>query len=100
MDPRDDSAERSETGVVTVRLWAAARAAAGVAVVEVPAGDGPLRLSELIDRVLAGRPERLSPVLAGCSVLVGDRPVSTRDPREVMVASGDTVEFLPPFAGG
>jgi hypothetical protein len=39
-------------------------------------------------------------VLASCSVLVGDRPVSTLDPALVVVRPGETVEFLPPFAGG
>jgi hypothetical protein len=39
-------------------------------------------------------------VIAVCSVLVGDRPVSTQDPGAVDVPPGSTVEFLPPFAGG
>jgi molybdopterin converting factor small subunit len=33
-------------------------------------------------------------------VLVGDRPVGSTDPREVVLSAGDTVELLPPFAGG
>jgi molybdopterin converting factor small subunit len=39
-------------------------------------------------------------VLGVCSVLVGDRPVGSRDPATVRLVPGDTVEFLPPFAGG
>jgi plastocyanin len=39
-------------------------------------------------------------VLSTCSVLVGDRPAATHDPATVTVRPGDTVEFLPPFAGG
>jgi len=39
-------------------------------------------------------------VLEVCSVLVGDRPVASRDPDSVVVEPGETVEFLPPFAGG
>jgi len=39
-------------------------------------------------------------VLEICSVLVGDRPVATEDPDTVTVEPGQTVEFLPPFAGG
>lgn len=39
------------------------------------------------------------PVLDSCSVLLGDRPVSTEDPDDVTVAPGATSEFLPPFAG-
>jgi plastocyanin len=33
-------------------------------------------------------------------VLVGDRPVASEEPEAVLVAPGQTVEFLPPFAGG
>jgi hypothetical protein len=39
-------------------------------------------------------------VLEACSVLVGDQPVKSRDPEAVLVRPGQTVEFLPPFAGG
>jgi molybdopterin synthase sulfur carrier subunit len=85
--------------VVSVRFWAAARAAAGTSEVAVETSV-PLTLAELVERVTAGRPERLGAVLAGCSVLLGDQPVSTRDPADVLVAPGQTVEFLPPFAGG
>jgi molybdopterin synthase sulfur carrier subunit len=47
----------------------------------------------------ADRP-RLSEVVAVCSVLVGDRPLGSADPTEVALVAGDTVELLPPFAGG
>ncbi|UMG91112.1 MoaD/ThiS family protein [Nocardioides sp. TF02-7] len=89
-----------ETGVVRVRYWAAARAAAGTAedVVEVT---GPVTLSELrADVVRRHAGSRLEDVIKVCSVLVGDRPVSALDPAAVQVRPGDTVEFLPPFAGG
>ena len=33
-------------------------------------------------------------------MLVGDRPVATEDPETVVVEPGQSVEFLPPFAGG
>jgi len=42
----------------------------------------------------------LDAVVAVCSVLVGDRPVGSADPAGVPVQPGDTVELLPPFAGG
>ena len=102
MSAPETAPEEDETrvpGVVTVHLWAAARAAAGASTVVVPA-PGPLSLAAVVEHVLAGRPERLGPVLAGCSVLLGDQPVTTRDPADVVVAPGETVEFLPPFAGG
>lgn len=89
-----------ETGVVTVRYWAGARAAAGVASDEL-AVTGPVSLAEVTQQVLAlHRGSRLESVVAVCSVLVGDTPVGTRDPAQVVVPPGSSVEFLPPFAGG
>jgi sulfur-carrier protein len=89
-----------ETGQITVRYWAAARSAAGVPAdqIEVP---GPVSLGEVVRRAAALHPgTRLPEVLKVCSVLVGDRPVSSTEPREVVVPPGASVEFLPPFAGG
>ena len=89
-----------EASTVTVRYWASARAAAGVPADDLPV-DGPVTLAELRDRAVALHPDtRLEAVLGVCSVLVGDRPVATQDPATVMVGPGETVEFLPPFAGG
>ena len=86
---------------ITVRYWAAARAAAGVECDVIPAADG-MTLADLLDAVRALHAERprLSDVVAVCSVLVGDRPVGSADPGAVTVRAGDTVELLPPFAGG
>jgi molybdopterin synthase sulfur carrier subunit len=88
-------------GLVTMRYWASARAAAGTDsdALEVL---GPVSLAELVSRVRAAHADstRFSEVLACCSVMVGDRPVTTDDPASVMVQPGATVEFLPPFAGG
>jgi molybdopterin converting factor small subunit len=91
----------SPEGTVTVRYWAAARAAAGVDSDQLPVSPGTT-----LDGVLAAVRERhhdrprLSDVLAVCSVLVGDRPVGGRRPEDVPIGPGDTVELLPPFAGG
>jgi molybdopterin converting factor small subunit len=96
-DPTPEIAT-AETGVL-VRYWAGARAAAGVSEESVP---GPLTLAQLLDEVVlrhADRP-RLKDVVSVCSVLVGDRPVGTSDPAAVVLRPGDTVELLPPFAGG
>lgn len=89
------SSERS----LLVRYWAGARAAAGVAEERYPV---PATLAALIDEIVARHRDRphLKDVVAVCSVLVGDRPVSSTDPAEVPLAAGDTVELLPPFAGG
>lgn len=83
---------------VTVRYWAAARAAAGVETERVEAAT----LADAEAQVLARRPgdRRFADVLAICSVLVGEVPVGGRDHADVALTSGVTVEFLPPFAGG
>ena len=91
---------QTTAGQVTMRYWASARAAAGT---DSDALDvhGPVPLADLVQRVRAAHASsRFSDVLACCSVMVGDRPVTTEDPSAVMVEPGSTVEFLPPFAGG
>jgi molybdopterin synthase sulfur carrier subunit len=95
-----DPVAADETAPVTVHYWASARAAAGVSSDEL-AVTGPLTLTDVVRRAVALHPgSRLPNVLEACSVLVGDRPVASSHPDEVVVAPGDTVEFLPPFAGG
>ncbi len=89
-----------ETQTISVRYWASARSAAGVDSDSVEV-DGPISLADLLGRLVRRHPDaRLLPVLEACSVLLGDRPVSTEDPVDVVVRPGDSVEFLPPFAGG
>jgi len=86
--------------LVTVRYWAGARAAAGTAE-DVLRVAGPITLAEVMGRVLELHPGgRLRDVLAVCSALVEDRPAASEDPAEVLVRPGQTVQFLPPFAGG
>jgi len=83
---------------VTVHYWAAARAAAGIAEEHVPAGT----LADLLVEISArhGARDRFDDVIATCSILVGDTPVGAREPATISLHAGDTVEFLPPFAGG
>ena len=60
-----------------------------------------MTLAELRERAVALHPgTNLAAVLGVCSVLVGERPVGSHDAGAVEVRAGDTVEFLPPFAGG
>lgn len=85
---------------ITVRYWAAARSAAGTDHDDLPV-DGPVTLAEVVRRAVDAHPDaRLAGVLEVCSVLVGDRPVSTEDPADVVIQPGAEVQFLPPFAGG
>jgi len=86
--------------MIVVRYWAAARTAAGVGQDEIVT-NGPLTLAEVVRRAVTAHPgTRLPGVLEICSVLVGDRPVATEDPETVVIEPGQSVEFLPPFAGG
>ncbi len=87
-------------GEITVRYWAAARAAAGVDTEQLRV-DGPVNLAQLLARLRAlHQDDRFGRVLGSCSLLVGDRPVKTQDPEQVVVRPGDAVEVLPAFAGG
>jgi molybdopterin converting factor small subunit len=76
---------------VTVRYWAAARAAAG-ADSDVQQGE---TVGAVVDAAVAAHPglERVARV---ATFLLDGRKVG----REVPVAAGATVEVLPPFAGG
>ncbi|TVS88252.1 MoaD/ThiS family protein [Mycobacterium helveticum] len=80
---------------VTVRYFAAACAAAGAEseTVVVPAGT---TVAGLVDR-LAVRGTRLATVLSRCSYLRGG--IAVRDGATAL-RPGDTVDVLPPFAGG
>ncbi|WP_148611861.1 MoaD/ThiS family protein [Nocardioides rubriscoriae] len=92
--------DTSETQVIHVRYWASAREAAGTDAEQVVV-DGPLTLTDLVRRLVdAHGDDRFRTVVDACSVLVGDRPVRSLDPATVVVEAGQSVEFLPPFAGG
>ena len=98
MSTSSDGASASETSL-SVRYWAGARAAAGVAQERVEIGTGTT-LDALVALLVARHGPELERVLAVCSVLVGERPVGRAEPGEVTLRPGDSIEFLPPFAGG
>lgn len=86
------------TPVVTIRYWAAAKAAAGTA-------EEPYRATTLAQALEQARTRhadrpRFARVLAHCSFLVDGTPVGRRGHDAVPLAEGGTVEVLPPFAGG
>lgn len=87
---------RSSTGIaITVRYFAAARAAAGTEseTVTIPSG---ATVAELIDD-LASRDSRLAAVLSRCSYLRDG--IAVRD-SDTVLNPGETIDVLPPFAGG
>ena len=79
---------------VSVRLFAAARAAAGVGEVQVDPGS----LGTIL-RALESDYPSLAEVLPRCSYLV-DGVAVHGDLDEVMVSDGLELDVLPPFAGG
>lgn len=83
---------------VTVRYWAAARAAAGRAEETFRGGT----VGEVLDAARAAHSDepRFDKVLSICSLLLGEQPIGSRPPAAVAVSEGDVVEVLPPFAGG
>ena len=80
---------------VTVRYFAAARAARGCDA-ETLTVDAATTIAELIDG-LARRDEKLAAVLGRCSYLCDGVAVRNRSMR---LRTGHTIDVLPPFAGG
>jgi molybdopterin converting factor small subunit len=82
--------------MVTVRYFAAARAAAGAEAeaVEVPTG---ATVDILLKTIRGAHGDDLTRVLDRCSFLLDE--VAVRD-REIHLHDGAVVDVLPPFAGG
>ncbi|ORW85857.1 molybdopterin synthase sulfur carrier subunit [Mycobacterium riyadhense] len=87
--------DQSDGIQVTVRYFAAARAAAGVESETVTLRPGTT-VAELI-KDLTTRSARLATVLSRCSYLCDG--IAVRDDATALFA-GDTLDVLPPFAGG
>ena len=99
--------------IVTMRYWAAAKEAAGVAEETVTADTLAAALGVIRGRrrdyaesggpaggAVADGGARLSSVLARSSFLIDGHPVGTRAADAVLLADGAVIEVLPPFAGG
>jgi molybdopterin converting factor small subunit len=83
---------------VTVRFWAGAKAAAGVAEESYQnTADLAALLALVRDRHAGGS---LPGVLLRCSYLVDEVSPGSRDHTVVALRDGSVVEVLPPFAGG
>jgi molybdopterin converting factor small subunit len=82
--------------MTTIRYWAGARAAAGVAEEQTSART----LAEALLLARSVRDDRFSQVLAVCSYVVDGDPVGAREHADVLLVDGGLVDVLPPFAGG
>jgi molybdopterin synthase sulfur carrier subunit len=99
--------------IVTLRYWAAAKEAAGIAEERISAGTlaealaaargkaglsgtgGPRRHGGLVEQ-----DARLSAVLARSSFLIDGTPLGSRSRDSVVLEDASVIEVLPPFAGG
>jgi sulfur-carrier protein len=82
---------------VTMRYWAAAKEAAGVAEHQLTADTLAAALCIV---AASSNGARLKAVLARSSFLIDGNPVGRRAPESVELADGNVIEVLPPFAGG
>jgi molybdopterin converting factor small subunit len=102
--------------IVTLRYWAAAKEAAGIAEETITAGTLAEALAAARGRAghgddagqdgwdqrgeRDGQDARLRAILARSSFLIDGLPVGTRAPEAVALSDGAVIEVLPPFAGG
>ena len=84
--------------MVTLRYWAAAKQAAGVAQETITAAT----LAEALAAAVANRPAaaEFQAVLARSSFLVDGEQAGGRAADSVPLRDGAVIEVLPPFAGG
>jgi molybdopterin converting factor small subunit len=83
--------------IVTMRYWAAAKDAAGVAEQQLTADTLATALAAAA-RINGGA--QLRAVLDRSSFLIDGSPVGRRAADSVVLADGNVIEVLPPFAGG
>jgi len=89
--------------IVTLRYWAAAKDAAGVAEEKVEAETLATALAEGLAAVNdrpGGDADRLRLVMARSAFLVDGQPAGTRPPDSIRLSGDSVIEVLPPFAGG
>jgi sulfur-carrier protein len=90
--------------IVTLRYWAAAKEAAGIAEETVTAGTLAEALAAARGHAghgeRAGQDSRLRAILARSSFLIDGMPAGTRAPESVVLGDAAVIEVLPPFAGG
>lgn len=82
--------------MTTLRYWAAARAAAGVAEETTSAPT----LAAALEEARTRHDDRFATVLGRCSFVVDGDPVGGRDHAGIALTDARLVDVLPPFAGG
>jgi molybdopterin converting factor small subunit len=85
--------------IVTLRYWAAAKDAAGVADEKVEA----TTLADALAAAVLARADdqlRLSTVMVRSSFLINGQPAGKRPHESIALADDAIIEVLPPFAGG
>ena len=82
----------------TIRYWAAAKQAAGVAEEPFEAGTLAAALEAAAERRAGNR--RFAELLERSSFLVDGAPATRRSAAGVALEDGCMIEVLPPFAGG
>ena len=87
--------------IVTLRCWAAAKDAAGVADEKIEANTLADALAAAADQAgRPGNPLRLRTVMARSSFLIDGQPAGRRPHESIALADDAVIEVLPPFAGG
>jgi len=83
---------------VTIRYWAAAKEAAGIAEESLEA----VTLRDALNAAVANRrpDSQLATVIARSSFLVNADPVGRAAKESIVLDEGAVIEVLPPFAGG
>jgi molybdopterin converting factor small subunit len=90
----------ADMAMVTIRYWAAAKDAAGVAAESFDAGTLAGVLAAALGRRDGDRGERLRSVLSRSSFLIDGAPAGVRPHEEITLPDTAVIEVLPPFAGG
>jgi molybdopterin converting factor small subunit len=86
--------------MVTIRYWAAAKEAAGVAAESCEAGTLAEALAAVLARRDDGAGDRLRAVLIRSSFLIDGSPTGVRRHEDISLTGSAVIEVLPPFAGG
>jgi sulfur-carrier protein len=86
--------------MVTIRYWAAAKEAAGVADDSCQAATLAEALSAALAQCDDDHRDRLRAVLARSSFLIDGAPAGVRPHADISLAGQVVIEVLPPFAGG